>query len=281
MAAFSSAAAGFRPPGPAKGIAFPRGGPATLPRAPVQKGIPFPTVHKGIPFPAGQLTTLPRTPTAPPAPAAGDTAAPSPPAAAPGSALDSTYYANVAANQGKINSQIAGLNQQQGFDQTALQGQLAQLQHQEPLDQLKVEQGANSRGALYSTPYAQQQGQLQYSYLGRQGAAQDNYARAAAAIASKIAGLNAGEPLYEAQQAADATTRAANLAAKNPGVGEPAGDSTAAPSQTPLAAAIAASNNRPVVNIKPKVGTSKLAAVLANKPRAFRSAAAGFKGKVG
>lgn len=139
------------------------------------------------------------------------------------SPLDATYYANVAANLAKVNSQVDALGLQQNQDQTALQSTLAQLAYQQPRAELALEQRANAAGNLFSSNYGQNLGNLDYGYLGKQGAAQSNFAGQSDTIAGKIAALQQGVPLYDDQQYAAAAARAAAAAAADKALGEQTG----------------------------------------------------------
>jgi hypothetical protein len=167
-----------------------------------------------------QVTGLAQTPTGvPPKPPAAPPAAPpaSPPALPP---WDATAAANSAQNRFNVNNKINGLNSQSSADTLALQNALAQLSYQEPRDQLRLEQGANNRGALYSSVYNQNLGDLNKGYVDKQDAATSNNTQQQASIASQIQALLGGEPLYDQGQSAAAAQRAIAAAAANPATGQ-------------------------------------------------------------
>lgn len=142
------------------------------------------------------------------------------PASSSGTPLDATALSNIAENQFKANNSINSLNAQSGSDTTALQTALAQLAYQQPRDQLSLEQGANRNGALYSSVYNQNLGNLNHSYLTRQNAATDTNAQQQASIASQIQAILGGEPLYNQGQAAASGQRAITAAQNNPATGQ-------------------------------------------------------------
>lgn len=141
--------------------------------------------------------------------------------ATPPSPLDATYFANVAAHQAATAQSIAKMNMQQQQDNIALQSALGALSYQQPLDQLSLMGRANQAGNLYSSVYGANQGNLVNTYQNRQLAAQNTYTNQAQGITAQINALQQNEPLYESQQFGAAATRAANLAAKTPGLGLP------------------------------------------------------------
>jgi len=200
----------------------------------------------------------------PGAAATGTPTAPAPQPAPQPSPLDSTYFGNVAANEFKVNNEVNALNQQGAYARNDLQTALQKLAYQQPRDALKLEQGANSRGALYSTGYNQQLGDLENKYGNQQETLNQNYTRAEAAREAKIEGLQGSIPLYQVQQYNDAVGRAALLAQNDKALGEPI---PAAP-----AAAVAKPAARPVAPAKvaaPKPGaitpaSRKLAAQVTN-----------------
>lgn len=133
---------------------------------------------------------------------------------------DAQYYQNVADNQFKVNNQINALNLDRSNAQTALQSQLAQLAYQQPRDQLAMEQRANQAGSLYSSVEGQNQGNLAYQFAGRKGADQANEASTLDRLASQIAALQQGVPIYDQGQFLDSISRAAQAAAANPATGQ-------------------------------------------------------------
>jgi hypothetical protein len=134
--------------------------------------------------------------------------------------LDSTYFGNLAANQLKVGGQINTLTATGQNDTTALQSALAALAYQQPRDQLKLEQGANNTGALYSSVYDQNLGNLNNTYLTKQAADTTANSQKQAAINSSIAGLQQGLGTYQLGQYDDAVARATKLAAANPATGQ-------------------------------------------------------------
>lgn len=135
--------------------------------------------------------------------------------------LDAQSAANIANYLFKANQSTQNLAQQEANLTTGYQAQQAQLAHQQPLDELRLMTGANARGGLDSSAYGQQLGNLNYSYLGRQGANTANYNAKYGSLASKMADIAAGIPIYEGGQAEAAAGRESALAAKNPASGTP------------------------------------------------------------
>jgi hypothetical protein len=135
--------------------------------------------------------------------------------------LDATAAANIAQNQFNVNNKINGLNSQSGADTLALQNALAQLGYQQPRDQLKLEQGANSRGALYSSVYNQNLGDLNKGFLDKQNAATTSNDQQQSSIQSQIQALLGGVPIYNQGQEAAAAQRAIAAAQANPATGQP------------------------------------------------------------
>lgn len=181
--------------------------------------------------------------TLPQAPASSPVVAPGAPST-PASPLDSTYYDNLAMNQFKVGNQVNALTAAGQNDTTALQSALGQLAYQQPRDSLKLEQGANRTGGLYSSVYDQNQGNLLNSYQTRQSGLTSANAEKQAAIASQIGGLQQGIPVYDSAQYDAAVGRAAKLAAANPATGQSPGVLPAAPApgvapNAPTAAQIA------------------------------------------
>jgi hypothetical protein len=176
------------------------------------------------------------SPSAPAAPAPSPTPA-TQSGAGSSSPLDSTYFNNLAANQFKVNNQLNQLSATSQNDNTALKSALDQLAYQQPRDSLKLEQGANRAGGLYSSVYDQNLGNLQNSYLTRQSAATQSNAQKQAAIQSQIAGIQGGVPIYNNEQYDAAVGRAIKNAANNPATGQaPAVSSTpTAPAPAPAA----------------------------------------------
>lgn len=152
------------------------------------------------------------------APGVSATQAPQPPQPSP---LDAQYNANVAMNTFKVNQSIGSLNQQDTNNSVNLQTALAALAYQQPRDQLTTEQNANRRGALYSSVYNQQAGDLAHKYATQQTADQTGFNQKHGAIQSQIAGLKAGIPIYNQGQAQASAARVAALIAANPATGAP------------------------------------------------------------
>lgn len=149
--------------------------------------------------------------------------APSQGQGAPGaSGLDSTYYANTAQNAFNVGNQVNAINLRDAIAGTNLESALGQLAFTQPRDELKLEQGANQRGALYSSVYSQNLGDLNKGYADKQAGLQNAYASQLAQDASQIEALQGGIPLYNDQQAAGSASRASALAARNPASGEQA-----------------------------------------------------------
>lgn len=182
-------------------------------------GFPLPPAQHGTG--AGLTGLAPaQKPPAPPAPsppkASGTTTAPA------NSPLDATYYQQIAGDQLKLGNSLNSLGSQSQNANTALQSALAQLAYQQPRDSLNLEQGANQRGALYSSAYTQNLGNLANSYQTRQSAATTANSQKQASIAAQIAALNQGEPITEAGAYDSAVARSARNAAANPATGQPA-----------------------------------------------------------
>ena len=127
--------------------------------------------------------------------------------------LDSTYYQNVANYLYKTNNSINADQAKIGNDQTALQTALGTLAYQQPRDQLALEQKANAGGGLFSSVYSQNLGNLNQKYLTSQNADTTKYGGDIQALATAIANLQGGLPLYESGQAEASAGRAATLAA--------------------------------------------------------------------
>lgn len=201
-------------------------------------------IGKQLPAPAGAGTP------AVPAPASTPAVQTNAAAAAPVSPLDSTYFQNLASNNLKVGNQINGWTADIGNTQTALQSALAALAYQQPRDQLKTEQAANQRGALYSSVYDQDLGNLNNSYLTKQTGDTTAAGQKIAGYNTDISGAQQGQLLYNSGQYDDAVGRATKLAAANPATGQaPAVTTNPAPVSAPLAAAIAAAANRPTVSL--------------------------------
>lgn len=179
---------------------------------------PAPTVLKGPPGGSNSATQTP----------AQQAAGPSP--------LDSTYFANVASNQFQVGNKINALNEANAYGQTDLAKTLANYQYQQPRALLAAERAAAANGALYSTGYGQQLGDIGHQYLTNEGNAQDAYARQVAQRNAEIQGLQGSIPLYNTQQAAAAAVRAAQQNAANKALGEPTSPLVPSKPVTPTAA---------------------------------------------
>jgi hypothetical protein len=161
----------------------------------------------------------PMTPGQTPGTSATTAPQPSPTASQP-SPLDSSYYANVASNQAKIDSQLNALNLQSSQGQTALQAALGNLTYQQPRDQLSLMQNANRGGSLYSTVYQGNLGNLNRTYLQRQTGLQQTYEQQQAARNAQAQSLLAGIPLFNDQEAAASAQRLIAQAQANPATGQ-------------------------------------------------------------
>lgn len=156
--------------------------------------------------------------------------------AQPPSPLDAQYQLNVGAETGRVNNQIAGLNQSGAYATTDLQTALAKLSQQRPVDERNLMNRENAQGLLYSGNYGQQEGLLGQSYADRQAGLQQSYDRGQSSRASQIAGLNDGLSTYLGQQRLDAVGRASLAAQNNPTLGAPpapAAAQAATPAGTP------------------------------------------------
>jgi hypothetical protein len=130
--------------------------------------------------------------------------------------LDATALANIANYIFKANQSLALLGNTDTQANAAYESTQAALAHQQPLDQLKLETAANSRGGLYSSAYGQQNANLGYAYATKLGSAQQKLASTLATDQLKQAGIEGGIPTYEQQQGAASASRLAALAAKAP-----------------------------------------------------------------
>ena len=169
-----------------------------------QTGTSSITGHGGTPDPiAGGQTLGP--------PSKGGPKGPSP--------FDAEYYANVANYLFKTNNAINQAQQQEGYDRTALQAALGQLQYQQPRANLALEERANQAGSLYSSAYGQQLGDLNNQFATKGSGLQSATGNKLAQLAQQIASLRGGIPLYENSQAYASALRQAQAAAKNPALG--------------------------------------------------------------
>lgn len=139
-----------------------------------------------------------------------------------GPPLDSTYFAAIAANNAKLNSQVNALNLQQGSDQTNYQNTLGNLAYQQPRSQLSLMQAANHNGSLYSSVEGQNQGNLVTQYANQRTNATNSYNTAAAKIAAAIAQDRSDATQYQQDQAAASGARAVAASAKDPTLGNSA-----------------------------------------------------------
>lgn len=119
-------------------------------------------------------------------------------------------------NHFKTGNAINHLIQQGGYAKTDLATALGQLQQKQPLDTENMREKYNNQGLLYSGHLGQALGQLGQSYADKQAGLQTNYDRGAAGRNSRIAELQAGEPLFNEGQAAASTGRATTQAAADP-----------------------------------------------------------------
>src|SRR5438309_8975657 len=147
-----------KPPKPFNPIAPPRR-PARVPGGVTSTyGAPHPLAQQIGQHPSTPGPPAPHGPAAPAAPPAAPAAPAAPPPQSP--PFDSTYYANVAANQFKVGNQVNALNLQGTQNDTALQTALGQLAYQQPRDSLRLEEAANRNGGLFSQSYDAQQADL-------------------------------------------------------------------------------------------------------------------------
>jgi hypothetical protein len=195
--------------------------PPRLSAKPKPLGASLTGLHNPMQHPGASLTGLtaaqPPKQTAPTVTPPKASATTTTPAQSP---LDSTYYQQIAADQLKLGNQVNGLTAQSQNDNTALQSALAQLAYQQPRDSLRLEQGANRRGALYSSAYTQDLGNLGNQYLTRQTSATTANTQKQAGIAAQIAALNQAEPITEAGDYDAAVARAVKAALANPATGQ-------------------------------------------------------------
>lgn len=179
-------------------------------------------VHSQIPqsqIPS-QLATPPAAKPANPGQTSG-TSGTTTPAAGGQPVLDATALNNIAENQFKANNSINTLTGNIGNLRTNLQAALSQLAYQQPRDQLKLEQGANQRGALYSSAYNQDLGNVNQGYLTKQTGLTTAEGQSEGGIAGQIQAILGGIPLYNRGQATDSANRAIAAAAANPATGQP------------------------------------------------------------
>lgn len=177
------------------------------------------------------------------------------------SPLDSTYYQQLAGDQLRLQNQTNSLTADSQNSASALQSALAQLAYQQPRDSLKLEQGSNNQGALYSSAYTQNLGNLNNAYLGKQTAATTANTQKQASIAAQIAALNQAEPITEAGDYDAAVARASKNAATNPATGQPA-----VPPPTPKAT-IAARSSVARSQASAKTALAKAVAAASQKGR--------------
>ena len=138
-----------------------------------------------------------------------------------GNPLDSTALNNIALHGASTGESITGLQQQEAYDNTALQAALGQLAYQQPRDQLRMMQQANARGGLYSSVEGQNQGNLVHSYAARANGLTASNAERIAALNEKIAGLRSGENTYDFEQGLASAGRLSTQAANNPPASAP------------------------------------------------------------
>lgn len=122
-----------------------------------------------------------------PAPGAPPSASPQ----TPGSPFDAAYFNARAQDQFKSNQQIANLNAQGGYANTALQENLRQMATQEPLIEQNATNAANAKGLLYSGNLGNQIGTDKTAYTQKQTQAKNQFAQGQASRQSQIAGLHA------------------------------------------------------------------------------------------
>ena len=161
----------------------------------------------------------PKVPAAPKVPALGAAA---PVATPPPPPLDATYYSNTNANEFGVNNKITGLGQQSAASTQALQTALGNLAYQQPRQQLSLEQGANRRGALFSSVYDQQAGDLATQFANQRTQATNADTQRQQSVSQQLGALQAGIPIYNQQQALASALRQIAAVAKNPATGQPA-----------------------------------------------------------
>lgn len=165
---------------------------------------------------------MPRVPRAPSAPGVAN--------GAPGGRsypfLDSTYYANTAQNQFGAFNDVAGIRQQDTYNQTDAFTAKARLDQDEPFAEQGLRENAARQGLLGSTRTNTQIGLQQRSYLQQRGDIDLKAARTHAANTAAIQAIMAGLPLQQASEMAAAVDRqvtrdqdaaAAGVLAQNPG----------------------------------------------------------------
>jgi hypothetical protein len=134
--------------------------------------------------------------------------------------LDATYFSNVNQNLFNTQNRINALNQQSAASTTALQNALGNLAYSQPRQSLALEQAANRRGALLTTPYQQSAADLGVQqYNARQGQITADASRQAS-IKAQIDALNQGIPLYNQGQAAASAARVIAAMQANPATGQ-------------------------------------------------------------
>lgn len=136
-----------------------------------------------------------------------------------GPPLDSTYFNNIATNNAKLQHTIDTLGLQQQQAQTNLQNTLGNLDYQQPRDQLRLMQNANRNGALYSSVYGQNQGDLVRQYANQRTNAQTSFDQLAQRIANEIGIDKENTGIDNHNEYTNAIGRAAAAAAKDPSLG--------------------------------------------------------------
>ena len=134
-----------------------------------------------------------------------------------GPPLDATALSNIAAHQFGVNQRV---NTIANTDVPNLRGNLANaiaaLNYQQPRDELGAEQAANRIGALYSSVYAQNLGNLIHAYATKGNDLTTAEGQSEGTLFNEAAGLEGGIPLYNAGQQAAAGQRAITQAENAP-----------------------------------------------------------------
>lgn len=135
--------------------------------------------------------------------------------------IDATAASNIATHTFNTNNQINADQAQITNLGTNLANALAALAYQQPRDELGLEQGANARGALYSTAYNQNLGDLIHKYATQQNNLTTTEGQNVGALNAAISALQGSIPLYNNNQYALAAGRLIQQAQNNPATGQP------------------------------------------------------------
>ena len=129
--------------------------------------------------------------------------------------MDATALANLASYINKTGSTVS--NDQSGITnyQTQLANTTATDQQNNQLANLKLMTDDNAKGGFYGSGYGQQLANQNTAYGTKEADSTSTANLNIAKLTNAISELQASEPIYASQQAADAATRATTLAAKD------------------------------------------------------------------